>query len=129
MFLLCCTKLFLELFFLKLSSYQFSPRSERSIGVVVTSGGDETTSQRRGGAGGNQTDLGRGTVAEKDTESETPSPPNKLRDSSTMNGAGKIVSGAKKPKTRISDGLTAGPTKTRPLLSTRRSPTSDCRGL
>lgn len=96
---------------------------------MVTSGGDETTSQRRGGAGGNQTDLGRETAAENDTESETPSPPNKLRGSSTMNGAGKIVRGAKKPKTRISGGLAEGPTKTRPLLWTRRNPTSNCRGL
>lgn len=85
------------------------------------SGGEETASRRRGGAGGNQTDRGRETVAEKDTESGMHSLPNKLRDSSTMSAAGKTVSGVKKPKNRI---LVAR----RNLLLKKRNPTLNCRG-
>lgn len=79
-----------------------------SIGVVVMSGGEETTSQRRGGAGGNQTDHGRETVAETDTENETRSPPNKLSDSSTMSGAGKTTSGVTKTKNMVLESLKEG---------------------
>lgn len=79
-----------------------------NIGLVVTSGGEEMTSQRRDGADGSQTDRGRETAAETDTESAARSPPSKPRGSSTMSGAGKTVSGAKKTKSRILEGLREG---------------------
>lgn len=98
-----------------------------SIGLVAMNGGEETTSQRRGGAGGNQTDRGRETVT--DTESEAHSPLNKLRDSSMMSGAGKTVSGAKKTKSRNLGSREEGATAQVPRLLKRRNPTLNCRGL
>lgn len=88
---------------------------------MVMSGGEETAIQRRGGAGGNQTDRGRETVAETDIENEMHLPPKKLRDSSMMSGAGKTVSGVKKPKKRILDTRMTH-------LSRKRNQTLDCRG-
>lgn len=92
-----------------------------SIVLVVMSGGEETSSQRRGGAGGNQTDHGKETAVETDTENEMRLPPSKLRGSSMMSGAGKTVSGVKKTRNRI---LKAQVT---PLLI-KRNPTLDCQG-
>lgn len=84
-------------------------------------GGGETASRRRGGAGGNRTDRGRETVAETDAENVTHSLPNKLRDSSTTSGAGKTVSGVKKPKNRILGARMN-------LLLKKRNPTLNCQG-
>ena len=95
-----------------------------SIGVAVMSEGEETTSQRRGGAGGNQTDHGKETVAGTDIEIERHLPPSKLRGSSTMSGAGKTDSGAKKTRSRTSD---KGATKQMTPLLRKRSPTLNCR--
>lgn len=92
-----------------------------SIELVAMRGGEETASRRRGGAGGNQTDRGRETVAETDAENVMRSLRNKLRDSSTMSGVGKTVSGVKKPKNRI---LVARMN----LLLKKRNPTLNCRG-
>lgn len=86
------------------------------------------TSQRRDGADGSQIDRGRETVVETDIESAARSHPSKLRDSSTMSGAGKTVSGVKKTKSRISEGLMEGQTTQITLLSRKRSPTLGCRG-
>lgn len=99
-----------------------------SIALAVMSGGGETTSQRRGGAGGKQTDHGRETVAETDTENERRSPPNKLSDSSTMSGAGKTTSGVKRTKNIILDSPREGGMTKMLLLLRRRCPTLNCQG-
>lgn len=116
------------IFFLELLSFQISHRSVRSIGVVVMSGGEETSSQRRDGAGGNQTDRGRETGAETDTENGVHLPPNKQRDSSTMSGAGKTASGVKKTKNMILESLKEGAMTQMLLLLIKRSPTLNCQG-
>lgn len=69
--------------------------------LVVMIGEEEMSRQRRDGADGNQTDLRRETVAEKDNESVVRLPPKKLRDSSIINGAGKIVRGVRKANNKI----------------------------
>lgn len=93
---------------------------------MVTSGEEETTGQRKGGAGGNQTDLRRQSVVERDTGNEALLHPNKLRDVSTMSGAEKTVRGVKKTKSKILDRPKKGVTQTS-LQLRKRSPTLDCR--
>lgn len=95
---------------------------------MVMSGGEEMNSQRRGGAGGNQTGRGRGTEAKTGTENEARLPPNKLRDSSTMSGAGKTVSGVKKTKSGILNHLKETVKTPMPLLLIKRSPTLNSQG-
>lgn len=98
------------------------------IGLVGMSGEEETTNQRRGGAGGNQTGHGRGTVEERGIGNEMHSRPNKPSGSSTMSGAGKIVSGVKKTKNIILDNLKEGAMTRMILLLIRRSQTLDFQG-
>lgn len=83
-------------------------------------------SQRRDGVDGRQTTRRptgheRETVTETDAESETRSPPSRLRDSSTMSGAGKPGSSGKKMKSTISEAQTN-------LLLKKRNRTLGCQG-
>lgn len=83
-------------------------------------------SQRRDGVDGRQTTRHlkgheRETVTETDAESVTRSPPSRLRDSSTMSGAGNTGSSEKKMKSTISEAQTT-------LLLKRRNRTLGCQG-
>lgn len=82
---------------------------------------EEMVSQRKGAAGGSQTDHGRETVVETDTESEMHLPPKKLREGSMMSGGGKTAIGVKKTKKRILEAQMS-------LLLRKRSQTLNCRG-
>ena len=94
--------------------------------LVVMSGEEEMTSQRRGGAGGSQTDLRRESMAERDTGNEARLPPSKLRDGSTMSGAGKTIRGAETTKSLILESLKKRVTTQMLLLLIKRNPTLDC---
>lgn len=102
--------------------------SGMSLESVVMSGGEETTSQRRGRAGGNQTDHGRETVVETDTENEMHVLPSKLSDSSTMSGAERTDSNVKKTKSMILESLKEREMAQMILLLRRRGPTLNCQG-
>lgn len=93
---------------------------------MVMSGEEETISQRRGGAGGSQTDLKKESTVERDTGNEARLPPSKLRDGSTMSGAGKTIRGAEKTKSMILESLKEGVRTQTILLPIKRSPTSNC---
>lgn len=111
---------------LSCSPSRISHRNRKGIRPVVRSTGGEMGSQRRDGVDGRQTarhltDHERETVTETDAESETRSPPSRLRDSSTMSVAGKTGSSEKKTKSTISEAQTT-------LLLTKRNRTLGCQG-
>lgn len=69
--------------------------------VAAMSAEDDMTSQGRGGAGGKVTGRGSETAAETNSENVTRWHRSRPSDSSTMNAAGRTVSGAKKTRNTI----------------------------
>lgn len=103
-------------------------RNGMSTGLDVMSGGGGTSSQMSDGAGGKQTGHRTEIAVKNGIVNETYLPLNKLNDSNTTRDAGKIVSGKRKTRNKILDGLKERAVTQEVLLQRKRSPTLNCQG-